>query len=114
MREEKFQRAVATAIHHQPCADAGTHGARMKSRTSRVESRTQQPSCTRRSTLDVRRIFHDTPRSKMKTKVVKNAKTNGAVNERFYSSQVVDGTERAASRAMLYAVGFKKEDFRKP
>ncbi|HMJ88915.1 MAG TPA: dihydroxy-acid dehydratase [Candidatus Acidoferrum sp.] len=34
--------------------------------------------------------------------------------ERFYSSQVVDGVERAASRAMLYAVGFKKEDFRKP
>lgn len=34
--------------------------------------------------------------------------------ERFYSSQVVDGVERAASRAMLYAVGFKKEDFGKP
>jgi dihydroxy-acid dehydratase len=34
--------------------------------------------------------------------------------ERFYSSQVVDGVERAASRAMLYAVGFKKEDFQKP
>jgi dihydroxy-acid dehydratase len=34
--------------------------------------------------------------------------------ERFYSSRVVDGVERAASRAMLYAVGFKKEDFRKP
>src|SRR5687767_5497842 len=34
--------------------------------------------------------------------------------ERFYSSQVVDGVERAASRAMLYATGFKEEDFRKP
>ena len=34
--------------------------------------------------------------------------------ERYYSSQVVDGVERAASRAMLYAVGFKKEDFQKP
>ena len=34
--------------------------------------------------------------------------------ERFYSSQVVDGVERAASRAMLYAVGFKKDDFQKP
>jgi dihydroxy-acid dehydratase len=33
--------------------------------------------------------------------------------ERFYSSQVVDGVERAASRAMLYATGFKEEDFRK-
>src|SRR5215212_1846404 len=36
------------------------------------------------------------------------------INERFYSSQVVDGVERAASRAMLYATGFKEEDFRKP
>jgi dihydroxy-acid dehydratase len=33
---------------------------------------------------------------------------------RTYSSIVVDGPERAASRAMLYAVGFKKEDFQKP
>jgi dihydroxy-acid dehydratase len=33
---------------------------------------------------------------------------------RAYSSIVVDGPERAASRAMLYAVGFKKEDFKKP
>ena len=35
-------------------------------------------------------------------------------NTRAFSSIVVDGPERAASRAMLYAVGFKKEDFRKP
>src|SRR5205809_6296237 len=34
--------------------------------------------------------------------------------ERPFSSQVVDGAERAASRAMLYAVGFKAEDFKKP
>src|SRR5881628_1777504 len=33
---------------------------------------------------------------------------------RACSSIVVDGAERAASRAMLYAVGFKKEDFAKP
>ena len=32
---------------------------------------------------------------------------------RAFSSIVLDGPERAASRAMLYAVGFKKEDFRK-
>jgi dihydroxy-acid dehydratase len=37
-----------------------------------------------------------------------------STNVRAYSSIVVDGPERAASRAMLYAVGFKKEDFRKP
>src|SRR5438477_3111479 len=34
--------------------------------------------------------------------------------ERAFSSIVVDGAERAASRAMLYAVGFKTEDFQKP
>src|SRR5437773_2089487 len=33
---------------------------------------------------------------------------------RAYSSIVVDGAERAASRAMLHAVGFKTEDFKKP
>jgi dihydroxy-acid dehydratase len=35
-------------------------------------------------------------------------------NSRKHSSQVVDGYERAPSRAMLYPVGFKKEDFIKP
>jgi dihydroxy-acid dehydratase len=33
--------------------------------------------------------------------------------ERQYSSIVVDGADRAASRAMLYAVGFEADDFRK-
>lgn len=33
---------------------------------------------------------------------------------RVYSSRVVDGMERAPSRAMLHAVGFKREDFNKP
>ena len=33
---------------------------------------------------------------------------------RPHSSIVVDGPERAPSRAMLYAVGFKEEDFKKP
>src|SRR5947209_7174755 len=32
---------------------------------------------------------------------------------REFSSLVVDGVERAPSRAMLHAVGFKREDFRK-
>lgn len=35
-------------------------------------------------------------------------------NRRPYSSKVVDGDDRAPSRAMLYAVGFEKEDFAKP
>src|SRR3989441_2402971 len=34
--------------------------------------------------------------------------------QRPFSSTVVDGAERAASRAMLYAVGFKADDFAKP
>ncbi len=33
---------------------------------------------------------------------------------RPYSSAVLDGPERAPSRAMLYPVGFKPEDFKKP
>lgn len=33
---------------------------------------------------------------------------------RPYSSAMLDGPDRAPSRAMLYAVGFKKEDFSKP
>ncbi|MDZ4697055.1 MAG: dihydroxy-acid dehydratase [Deltaproteobacteria bacterium] len=33
---------------------------------------------------------------------------------RQYSSLLLDGPERAASRAMLYPVGFKAEDFKKP
>ena len=33
---------------------------------------------------------------------------------RIHSSRVVDGVERAPSRGMLYAVGFKKNDFKKP
>ena len=33
---------------------------------------------------------------------------------RAHSSIVLDGPERAPSRAMLYPVGFKKEDFSKP
>jgi dihydroxy-acid dehydratase len=35
-------------------------------------------------------------------------------NTRTFSSQVVDGMERAPSRAMLHAVGFTNEDFNKP
>src|SRR4051812_644071 len=33
---------------------------------------------------------------------------------RAYSSAVVDGADRAASRAMLHAVGFSSDDFKKP
>ncbi len=35
-------------------------------------------------------------------------------NTRHFSSLVVDGMERAPSRAMLHAVGFNNEDFKKP
>src|SRR4029450_10669778 len=35
-------------------------------------------------------------------------------NMRPFSSILVDGPERAAARAMLYPVGFKEEDFKKP
>ncbi|MGZ8152027.1 MAG: dihydroxy-acid dehydratase [Methylovulum sp.] len=39
---------------------------------------------------------------------------SGDKNTRTYSSLVVDGMERAPSRAMLHAVGFNNEDFKKP
>lgn len=39
---------------------------------------------------------------------------SGDKNSRAFSSLVVDGMERAPSRAMLHAVGFKNEDFKKP
>lgn len=35
-------------------------------------------------------------------------------NMREFSSKVLDGPDRAPSRAMLYPVGFNKEDFQKP
>ncbi|HEY3864206.1 MAG TPA: dihydroxy-acid dehydratase [Verrucomicrobiae bacterium] len=38
----------------------------------------------------------------------------GSANLRPHSSIVLDGPHRAPSRAMLYAVGFKEEDFKKP
>ena len=42
------------------------------------------------------------------------AKTRKTVNPRAYSSVVVDGKDRAASRAMLRPVGFTDADFKKP
>jgi dihydroxy-acid dehydratase len=49
----------------------------------------------------------------MKSSESKSSGKNGGLR-RKYSSIVLDGAERAPSRAMLYAVGFKKEDFSKP
>ena len=40
--------------------------------------------------------------------------TNKDTKNRFFSSQVVDGANRAPSRAMLRAVGFEDDDFKKP
>jgi dihydroxy-acid dehydratase len=49
----------------------------------------------------------------MKSKITRpNARPQPSL--RPHSSLVLDGPERAPSRAMLYAVGFKKEDFQKP
>src|SRR5262245_49879435 len=39
--------------------------------------------------------------------------TNGTTLHREHSKLVVDGYERAASRAMLHAVGFTRADFKK-
>src|SRR4051812_38078946 len=48
----------------------------------------------------------------MKKSAGKSSK-NSKSAERAFSSIVVDGAERAASRAMLHAVGFQREDFQK-
>jgi dihydroxy-acid dehydratase len=51
----------------------------------------------------------------MKKKVSATASgSSSPKNIRPYSSIVLDGPERAPSRAMLYPVGFKPEDFQKP
>jgi dihydroxy-acid dehydratase len=51
----------------------------------------------------------------MKTSLSKSRKGNkGNGSIRHWSSLVLDGPERAPSRAMLYPVGFKREDFGKP
>lgn len=49
----------------------------------------------------------------MKTKNTKSANPYKS-SPRPFSSIVLDGPDRAPSRAMLYAVGFKEEDFKKP
>jgi dihydroxy-acid dehydratase len=51
-------------------------------------------------------------RSKAPKAKAGNTQGNGSL--RRYSSIVLDGPERAPSRAMLYPVGFKPEDFSKP
>ena len=48
------------------------------------------------------------------TQSSRRSRIGKAEANRAFSSIVVDGPERAASRAMLYAVGFQKADFRKP
>ncbi len=47
-------------------------------------------------------------------KAVKAARPAKPALPRPHSSIMVDGPDRAASRAMLHAVGFKREDFKKP
>jgi hypothetical protein len=47
-------------------------------------------------------------------KISKMKKTKSAGPLRPHSSLLLDGDERAAARAMLYPVGFTKEDFAKP
>src|SRR5687767_10261569 len=52
----------------------------------------------------------------MSSPVIKAARRNGKSSgpaDRAFSSIVVDGAQRAASRAMLHAVGFTADDFKK-
>ena len=45
---------------------------------------------------------------------IRKSKNLSGRAQRRYSSQLMDGYERAPSRAMLHAVGFKGNDFKKP
>ena len=59
-------------------------------------------------------------KKQVKEKAKKIRRANGSikpkkkVDQRKYSSIVTDGYDRAPSRSMLRAVGFKTEDFKKP
>jgi len=46
--------------------------------------------------------------------MVKKTKKKTGADLRKYSAPVVDGADRAPSRAMLHAVGFERKDFKKP
>ncbi|MBX3734751.1 MAG: dihydroxy-acid dehydratase [Verrucomicrobiae bacterium] len=50
----------------------------------------------------------------MSKKTTSRPRPSSKSDLRQHSSLVVDGIERAPSRGMLYATGFKREDFRKP
>ena len=50
----------------------------------------------------------------MKKNVREQITQHSSPDMRPHSSILVDGPERAAARAMLYPVGFKEEDFKKP
>lgn len=54
------------------------------------------------------------PQKKMVKKKPVTVKSSSKPSTRQYSAQVVDGVERAPSRAMLRAVGFEDADFKKP
>ena len=69
----------------------------------------------RHSALRIRGACHPTHFMVYHVPTMKTSRAKSAANPlRQYSSLVLDGPERAPSRAMLYAVGFKPEDFKKP
>src|SRR5205807_8458578 len=62
-------------------------------------------------TLSVKLMVHFM--ATLTSKPSRPARGNGQPADRAFSSIVVDGPERAASRAMLHAVGFQADDFKK-
>mgnify|MGYP000855378963 CR=1 FL=1 len=70
-----------------------------------------------RPCLARKRVFGNTSPSMKKT-LSGHSKRNGKATKqdslRPYSSILLDGPERAPARAMLYPVGFRPEDFKKP
>jgi dihydroxy-acid dehydratase len=57
-------------------------------------------------------MSNSTPRPAIKGAAASSSKKGSSLH-RKWSAEVVDGYERAASRAMLHAVGFTRDDFKK-
>lgn len=66
-----------------------------------AQSKTQKTTAPKKTSTPKRKTTEDSP------------KKTAPNNERPHSATMMDGYERAASRGMLYAVGFKKSDFKK-
>src|SRR6202000_1992996 len=74
----------------------------------------EQPRCARCCVPSQYPLFHPRISCHLVRLMKTHKSAKSADSLRPFSSLVFDGDERAAARAMLYPVGFKAEDFKKP